>query len=155
MSDHLSPTQFAKAFVDGPPGPEQQHLAECSECKAELDRLAGAVSSFRSALRGRVDKQVESAATAVAVQSALPTAQPAKLRWVLAATAIVALVLVPVSMREKKSQEVFDEKTVRMDPDALMDAVNLHLLRTVPAPMEPMLVLVPSAESKTESGGEQ
>ena len=155
MSDHLSPTQFAKAFVDGSPGLEQQHLAECSECRAELDRLGGAVSTFRSALRERVDKQVESAAAVVSVQSSRPAAQPAKLRWVLAVAAIVGLVLVPVFMREKKSQEVFDEKTVRMDPDALMDAVNLHLLRTVPAPMEPMLVLVPSAESKTESGGER
>jgi predicted anti-sigma-YlaC factor YlaD len=153
MSDHLSSTQFAKAFVDGPAGLEQQHLAECSECRAELDRLAGVVSSFRSALRERVDKQVDVSAAAVSAQSSRPAAQAAKLRWVLAVAAVVALVLVPFFTREKESREAVKETSVQTDPDALMDAVSIHLLRTVPAPMEPMLGLVPSAESKTESGG--
>jgi hypothetical protein len=34
-----------------------------------------------------------------------------------------------------------------------MDAVNLHLSRTVPAPMERMLIVIPDDESITQSGG--
>jgi hypothetical protein len=67
----------------------------------------------------------------------------------------MTLVLVPFFTREKESREAVNETSVQTDPDALMDAVSIHLLRTVPAPMEPMLGLVPSGESKTESGGDR
>ena len=36
---------------------------------------------------------------------------------------------------------------------AVMDRVNLHLSRTVPAPMEPMMSLIPSDELINNSGG--
>ena len=40
----------------------------------------------------------------------------------------------------------FDDETVQhVDPEALMQAVNLHLSRTVPAPMEPLLAVIPIA----------
>src|SRR5262245_832954 len=155
MSDHLSATQFAKAFVEGPAGLEQQHLAECAQCRAELNRLGGAVSSFRLALRERVDGQVESQGTAISIQPARPVARPAKFGWVLGVAAIVTLMLMPLFPRVRESREVIDEANVQTDPDVLMDAVSIHLLRTIPAPMEPMLALVPSAESKTESGGDR
>lgn len=153
MSGHLSPIEFAKCFVEGPAGPELRHLMECPECRAELDQFRGTVASFRSAIRERVDVQVESA-PGIPLAGIRPAARTSGLRWVLAA-AVVVLVLLPVFMTEKKSPEVVREATVKMDPDALMDAINLHLLRTVPAPMEPMLALVPSAESEIESGGDR
>lgn len=155
MSDHLTATQFAKAFVEGPAGLERQHLSECAQCWAELNRLDGAVSSFRIALRERVDGQVESAATAISIQPGRPVARPAKFGWALGIAAIVTLMLVPLFPTVRESRELVNETRVQTDPDALMDAVSLHLLRTVPAPMEPMLALVPSTESKTESGGDR
>jgi hypothetical protein len=38
------------------------------------------------------------------------------------------------------------------DDVLLMDAVNAHLSRTVPAPMEPIMALIPDSESTTHAG---
>jgi anti-sigma factor RsiW len=155
MNEHLSSAQLAKSFVDGPSGLELQHITGCAQCRAELDRLGEAVSSFRSAVRARVDAQVESTAPGIAVStSRLPTRAP-KWVWLWGGAAVAGLVLVPFFVRERKSQEPVHEAIAQEDADALMGAINLHLMRTVPAPMEPILGLVPSAESKMESGGDQ
>ena len=48
MSDHLTPDQFAKCFVNGAEGLELRHITECPRCSDELDRFGSAVASFRS-----------------------------------------------------------------------------------------------------------
>jgi hypothetical protein len=45
--------------------------------------------------------------------------------------------------------------SIETDADAVMNAVNVRLSRVVPAPMEPILSLLPGDESITESGGVQ
>jgi anti-sigma factor RsiW len=155
MSDHLSHDEFAKCFVDGPAARESRHLRDCPECSAELEHFGGAISSFRTAVRDRVDAQVDSEVSAVSQDSVRPAAVRTPERWALAVAAIAGLVLVPVVMLERSPQEVIGKASVETDADALMGAINLHLLRTVPAPMEPMLKLVPSADVKNQSGGVQ
>jgi hypothetical protein len=39
------------------------------------------------------------------------------------------------------------------DTTVFIDAVNLHLSRTLPAPMEPILALIPEDLSPADSGG--
>ena len=156
MSDHLTPDQFAKCFVNGAEGLELQHITECPRCSDELDRFGSAVASFRSAVRDRIDVHVGSDVPEV---TSFPLQRPAirapKFRWVLAAAAVVVLGLIPVLTIENQPEDAIDRTSAETDPDALMGAINLHLLRTVPAPMEPMLALVPSAESEIESGGDR
>jgi len=154
MSDHLTPDQFAKCFVNGAEGQELRHITECPRCSDELNRLGSAVASFRSAVRDRIDVHVGSDVTEV---PSFPACAPAiwapRFRWVLAAAAVVVLGLIPVLTIENQPEDAIDRTTAKTDPDALMGAINLHLLRTVPAPMEPMLSLVPSTEANTELGG--
>jgi hypothetical protein len=69
----------------------------------------------------------------------------------VAVAALAGLLLIPVLALHRPHQEAIDKAAVESDPDALMGAINIHLLRTVPAPMEPMLKLVPA--SMTETGG--
>jgi hypothetical protein len=90
----------------------------------------------------------------VEVSPARPTTRTPKVLWLWGAAALAGLVLVPFLVSERKSQEPV-QITAPADADALMNAINLHLLRTVPAPMEPLLVLIPRTESKTKSGGDQ
>jgi hypothetical protein len=47
------------------------------------------------------------------------------------------------------------EETSTQSPEALMEEINVHLSRTIPSPMEPMMPLMPSDESITQSGGVQ
>ena len=154
MSDHLTPDQFAKCFVNGAEGLELQHITECPRCSDELDRFGSAVASFRRAVRDRIDVHVGSDVPEVC---SFPIRRPAirapKFRWVLAAAAVVVLGLIPVLTIEMQPEDAIDRTSAETDPDALMGAINLHLLRTVPAPMEPMLSLVPSTDANTELGG--
>ena len=156
MSDHLTPDQFAKCFVNGAEGLELQHIKECPRCSDELNRFGSAVASFRRAVRDRIDVHVGSDVTEVSSFPAFATAIWApRFRWVLAAAAVVVLGLIPVLTIKTQPEGAIGRTSAETDPDALMGAINLHLLRTVPAPMEPMLALVPSAESEIESGGDR
>ncbi|HVQ63855.1 MAG TPA: hypothetical protein VMT78_04930 [Terriglobia bacterium] len=154
MSDHLTPDQFAKCFVNGAKGLELRHITECPRCSDELDRFGSAVASFRSTVRHRIDVHVESEVPEV---SSFPAYAPAirapRFLWVLATAAVVVLGLIPVLTIKTQPEDAIDRTSAETDPDALMGAINLHLLRTVPAPMEPMLGLVPSTDANTELGG--
>ena len=156
MSHHLSEDQFAKCVLGTSSNIERQHAAECPLCSAEFDRFCGAVGSFRSAIRCRVDAHVGSAAPRVYSFTNPAPAGGVLLKWSLAlmTSAVVALVFLPLPAPEE-TVETIDREAGPASANALMDAINLHLLRTMPAPMEPMMVLLPEGESTEEWGGVQ
>jgi hypothetical protein len=78
-----------------------------------------------------------------------------KWRQVLAFAAVVLLGMFPFFMSEVKPEEAIEKASAQTSANALMDAINLHLSRTMPSPMEPMMFLIPSDESTTKSGGLQ
>ena len=61
-------------------------------------------------------------------------------RWVVVAAAAAVLVFLPFSGAEKKSEEFHPAISIETDPDTVMNRVNLHLARTVPSPMEPLML---------------
>lgn len=155
MSNHLSEDQFAIYIAGRATDAEKRHVAECAECGAEFDRFRNAVSSFRSAIRDRVDARIASNTPAVTPSLIRRTAGIPKWRWALAAAVALAFILIPLLTGGRKAQTVVKSVAVEADPDALMRAVNLHLSRTVPQPMERMMALIPNDESINESGGVQ
>ncbi|MBI2149439.1 MAG: hypothetical protein HYU27_02385 [Acidobacteria bacterium] len=158
MSNHLSEDRFAKCAVGRPARAELEHISECAECSAELARFGNTLSLFRGAIRERIDARVGSHTPAAVPFSTRPAAAGmSKWRWALGAAAVVAFVLGmrPFFTSENKPQEVREQVSTETSPDAVMDAVNLHLSRTVPAPMERMMSLIPSEQLTAESGGVQ
>ena len=154
MSNHLSQDQFAKCTVGQATSAERQHLTECATCSAELERFGNTLSLFRTALRDHVDAQP---ASKIAVLSPVFPQGPrgfSILRWAFIAAAVLVFVSMPLLKREEP-KPVIENALTDADANALMDAVNLHLSRTVPAPMERMLIVIPDDESKTQSGGTQ
>lgn len=152
MNNHLSQDQFAKCAAGRPARAELEHLSECLECRAELERFGKALSLFRSAIRRRIDDRV-------AVHAPDVTLKPAEggistWRWAWVAVAVVLAVL-PFFMSQNEPQEDVEQAATEISPDALMDRVNLHLSRTVPAPMEPVMSLIPSEQLIRKSGGLQ
>jgi hypothetical protein len=151
MNKHLSEEQLAKCFVGVSANEERQHLLECAECNAELSGLGHTVSSFRHAIRGQVDARVESQPlTGISIQ---PAAQGIrKLGWVLVTAAVLVIGIVPLLTSRKPQIEAGSTGTipVQTSPDDLMKAINAHLSRTIPAPMEPMMTLIPNDEPTTE-----
>jgi len=154
MNNHLSQDQFAKCVIGQSTSTERQHLAECEACSSELERFGKTLSMFRTALRDRVDAQP---ASRIAVLSpVLPQSRRgfSMLRWAFIATAVLVFVSMPVFKREEQ-KPVIENALTDADANALMNAVNLHLSRIVPAPMERMLIVIPDDQSITQSGGTQ
>jgi hypothetical protein len=152
MSKHLSENQFAKYVVGRDTGADRQHILECAECRAELDRFSNTLSMFRTAIRDRIDDRVVQCPGI----SPLPVRTRAipKWCWALVATLLV-LVTLPFVTHDYTPKRVVENVSTETGADELMNAVNLHLSRTVAAPMEPMLALIPNDEYTTESGGVQ
>jgi len=151
MNDHLSEDQFAKCILGRSTRAELQHIRECPECSIELERFEKMLSLFRTALRDRIDDRVASHP---------PDETPLRrreagistVRWAWVTAAIVALII-PMFISEKKPQKVDEQGFTEANPVAIMDRVNLHLSRTVPAPMEPMMSLIPSDQLISNTGG--
>ena len=155
MSNHLSQDQFAKCLIGRPASAELQHIMECAECSAELDRFGNTMSSFRNAIRERIDDRV-TGMPGVPPFSMRPAAAGIPMwRWALVAAGAVVLAIVPFITKEKEPQIVIEEESPPQTPDAVMNAVNLHLSRTIPAPMERIMTVIPNDESIEQSGGVQ
>jgi len=156
MSYHLSEDQFGKCAVGQAGKTERKHIDNCPECRAEVDRFAKTLSLFRGAVSDRVDARaasLELTIPSIAVRP--PVARIPLWRWAAVVTLFVFVVGIPFFISAPKPPQLINDTSTEIDPDALMRAVNLHLSRTVPAPMEPVLALIPGSEPKFESGGVQ
>jgi hypothetical protein len=144
MNNHLSEEQFAKCFVGVATNEERQHLTECAKCLAEVEGFGSTVSSLRMAIRDRVEDRTTRIQP---TRDRMP-----RVRRAIATAAVILLGLVPL-LTSQRPQRIITEASSETNPDALMNAINLHLSRAVPSPMEPMMSLLPSDEYITDSGG--
>jgi anti-sigma factor RsiW len=156
MSNHLTEDQIAKCVAGQSTRAELKHLADCAECSAELERFGTMISTFSSAIRQRVDARVALQRPGGYEFSLPPTAPGVPLwRWALITAAMVVLVVIPFFTTPIRNKEVVEPRPTEMSPDEVMDAINRHLSRTIPAPMEPILSLMPKDELTTQPGGVQ
>jgi hypothetical protein len=153
MSKHLTEDQIARCFAGQTTNEERQHIQECALCGAELDRLASTISLFRNAVRDRIDARVALHAPAILFEDQPPV--PATPIWKWAMVTVVAVLLVALPLFITRPQQFVDNASTRTDPDTLMREINVHLSRTMPAPMEPILTLIPDSESISHAGGVQ
>jgi hypothetical protein len=151
MTKHLTEDQIAKCFAGQPTDVEWLHIQECAACSAELDRLTNSISLFRNAVRDRIDARV--AVHAPVFEDRPPVAATPMWNWALVAA--VAFVLVTLPLFITRPKQFIENTSVATDADTLMREVNLHLSRTLPAPMEPIMTLIPKNELLTQSGGVQ
>jgi hypothetical protein len=156
MSNHLSEDQFAQCVAGQPPGAELQHLAQCSECRAELERFSNTLSLFRSAMRDQIDDRAAASILVAAPFSIRPAeAGASNWQWSCIGAAIVIAAVLPFLVPAKQPQQFAEPVSIESTPDELMEAVNLQLSRTIPTPMEPLLALIPGEELMNKSRGVQ
>jgi hypothetical protein len=154
MSNHLSQDQFAKCVIGQATSADRHHLTECATCNAELERIGKTLSVFRMAVRDHVDAQAGLTVTVLKPVSSRGMFGFSPLRWAFIASAVLVFVSVPL-LKKEEPKPIVENVLTDADANALMDAVNLHLSRTVPAPMERMLIVIPNDEPVTQSGGTQ
>jgi hypothetical protein len=153
MSKHLTEDQIARCFAGQYTIDERQHIQQCAACGAQLDRLASSISLFRNAVRDRIDARVALHAPAIVFEDQPPVSAPPIWKWAM--VTVVAVLLVALPFFITRPQQFVENASAPADPDVLMREINVHLSRTMPAPMEPILTLIPDSESKSLVGGVQ
>lgn len=149
MSNHLTEDQFAKCILGPCRFEDRKHVTECAKCGNELDRFRGAVSVFRSAVRNGVDTRIASQ-PGLRIQPIVAPRDP-KWRWALVAATAFVLAIIPFGTNRGSRPKT----QVETDADALMRTVDLQLSRTIPAPLQPLIALLPTDDISTQSGGVQ
>ena len=152
---HLSQDQILMCILDRSTPDEVQHARECPQCRAELERFQLPVATFRVAMQDWSDGESVPGLGEVSGFLARPRrfADPVW-RWAPACLALMLLTGIPIYVQQQKlyQAEVVDAP----HPDELlMDAVNIHLSRTMPSPMEPIMALIPEEQTFIQSGGNQ
>jgi hypothetical protein len=148
MSNHLSEDQFDACVLERAGRVELEHLGECAECRVELERFRRGLALYRSAVWGLVEDR--DALPVADVTASMPAPIPIW-RWALAITAFVFAIVTPIIVTENK----LPQKAEQMSPAEVMERMNRHLSRTVPAPMEPMMSLISNDQLVNERGGVQ
>jgi len=155
MNNHLSQEQFARYFVGEPTNEERRHVLECAECSRELDRFGDTVLSLRRVVRERVDTHVASRPhEGTPFFTGQLQVGRREIRAALVAAAVILLGIIPLLTSERPQRPVRETST-EQSAEALMNAINLHLSRTVPSPLEPVWSLIPNGQYITQSGGVQ
>lgn len=141
MSRHLSEDQIAQCIVGDADRAEAQHVRECLECSTELNRFSKSVALFQASIQEQIRARIALVPPPAASKPAGSSSRTA--RWVLVAAAAVVLVVLPFVRTGIKPEAFTEPAYTEADPDAVMNRVNVHLARTVPAPMEPLMLGLP------------
>jgi len=158
MSNHLSQDQLSMWILGRSTAEELQHGRECPQCRAELARFETPVAAFRSVMLEWSDR--ETTPRSEEVSTLLRTPKPTintSWRWVAVGSAALLLTAIPF-YRQRVDTAVSLPPAIDGAADAnadalLMDAVNAHLSRTIPAPMEPIMALIPTQKDLNRQGG--
>jgi hypothetical protein len=160
MSNHLSQDQLSMWILGRCTAEERQHGLDCPQCSGELARFQEPVSTFRAVFQDWSGR--EKAPQLQEVTTFL--LRPRKFlipswSWAALGMAVVLLTAVPLYRQQEqlmRNQESHAPALNPVDEDAvLMHEVGTHLSRTIPAPMEPIMALIPNPEFQTSSGGIQ
>jgi len=168
MNNHLSQDQLSMWILGRSTAEELRHGEECPQCRSELQRFEAPVAAFRSTMLDWSDR-----VSAPRIEGVLTVHQRPQAiyklfwRWAAVGTAVLLLTAIPIyrQRQELMQRKANDLETSQLPPidapdDAnadgvLMDAVNAHLSRTIPAPMEPIMALIPNQENIAPPGGTQ
>ena len=160
MSNHLSQDQLSMWILGRCTPEERQHGLDCPQCSAELARFQEPVSTFRASFQDWSDRESAPQLQEVTTFLLRPRAFfIPSWSWAALAMAVVLLTALPLYRQQEqlmRSQGSGAPASNPVDEDAvLMHEVSRHLSRTIPAPMEPIMALIPNPESRTPSGGLQ
>lgn len=143
MIEHLSAEQISQWMI-GERAPQlEQHVAECEECRAQLEQMETALAQFRTAMRG------SSSSAPPPVWQEAPSRDPwyAWPRLVLAAAVLLILVALPVTWRARVRERAAE---AALADSQLLERVDSAISRAVPEPMEPLVSLVTWNSGTTE-----
>jgi hypothetical protein len=142
MNQHLSNVQISEWIAGERPAETQRHLRECPACHAELAGFESGLSAFGHALRQWAVQQE--------THSNPQELSNVSWRWALGAAAILTVALLPAYWQgEAPISAVHD------DDARLLENIDIHLSRTVPSSMEPLMTLMNLTMNLTQEGKDE
>lgn len=152
MSDHLTDDQLSTWLVGRSTPQQQQHVRECAQCSEVVAGFLGPVSTFQSAIQDWSNRQdVPRFTEALASPQVHGRFLDPKWGWAAVVAVVVILTAIPLHRLGSELQR----SARAADAAQVMDTVSRHLSRTVPAPMEPIMALIPINEGLIQTGGIQ
>ena len=149
MTNHLSQDQFEKCLLDGAGRSEMEHLRECPDCSAAVERFSKGLALFRRAVRDLAGEPAAIKSADLTTCAPIATGIP-RWRWAIAAATLVAAVALPFFIPSPKPVA---NTPVEMSPEVVMERLNRHLSGTVPEAMEPAMSLISVEQPATEPKG--
>lgn len=135
MIEHLSAEQISQWMIGERTPPLEHHIAECAECRAELEQMESALVQFRTAMR-----QVGGTAPSPAWRE--PASRRPWSSWprlAMAAAVLLILVAAPIAWRVRMRERAAE---AALADSQLLERVDSAISRAVPEPMEPLVNLV-------------
>ena len=153
MSNHLSQDQFETCVFGRAGQSELQHIGECPECCAEVDRFSKGLALFRRAVRDLANLAAEPAGLdekADFTTSSRASPGTPMWRWALAAATLSAAIALSFFIPRPKP---IPDAPAEISPEAVMERMNRHLAGTVPEAMEPAMSLISGEQPGNEPKG--
>jgi hypothetical protein len=146
--DHLSTDQVSKLIAGDATLEEARHAAECADCARQATRLQETFSIFRDSVRQWTHDNGGSAAV---LSTPLSDNIGYRARPLRMAVAFALILLIGFPLYQNISER---HRRIDSEDSLLLERVNAHLSREVPAPMEPWMEFL-SGRSAAEVGGHQ
>jgi hypothetical protein len=144
MIEHLSGEQISQWMIGDRSPQLERHVAECDECRAQLEQLESTLSQFRGAVRDWSG----SATTAPGWRQ--PVSHGAWFSWPRAALAAVMLFLMVAAPFYWSAEQRRRAAEVERADTLLLEQVDSEISRAVPEPMEPLVNLATWNSSPAE-----
>ena len=153
MTPHLSQDQLSMCILGRSTPEELQHGRQCPQCQAQLERFREPVTTFRAAMQDWSDRESVPRLAEISWILAKPRRFSDPIwHWAPVAVAVMLLSGIPIYQQQQKLFQAEVVEATNRDI-MLMDAINMHLSRPLPAPMEPLMALIPEEKTVIKSGG--
>jgi anti-sigma factor RsiW len=142
MNPHLTPQQIAEWITGDKIAEVDQHLRDCPECAAAVNRLAEPLALFRTTVRALGE---EMGPAPLVLPAELPRRASSPLHWrlAMATAAAVTIAAIPIARHLRPVHEAPAPAPIaHISDDALLRQVESDLSRSVPTPMEPLAKLM-------------
>ena len=136
MKGHLTPEQFSDRVAGSLNPFAEEHLSECAECRAEVERMQDVLTGFRSSIQDWSARTMPPAQSLPAVRSA---------GWFTQFRAVAAVVMLAVAVLAGlliNRTETVRGRQPSISDAALLEQIDKQVSRKVPAHLEPLLDLV-------------
>jgi hypothetical protein len=148
MTPHLSTEQISQLLAGEGTAQQQEHASKCTECASELDLMRNVLSDFRDSVRQWADNASPASKTDRVLLPAPPTHRAQFVRWAVVAAALILLITISLHKNTNKRHREMDT----LEDTRLLEQVNVHLSRSVPAPMEPLMEIISDAAGEKVGG---